>query len=169
MAVHECGHVLGAWVTEGTVTRVVVHPLAISRTDVSPNPHPRIVVWAGPVCGVLIPVLLWLLFVLVHIPGEAYLRFFAGFCLLANGGYIGLGSFERIGDAGDMINHGSPVWCLYLFGMLCMPIGLFLWHGLGPSFGLGTAQGKVDHRAAYLSLLLFLGASILSLVLSPRG
>jgi hypothetical protein len=51
MAVHELGHVLGAVVTNGSVERVVLHPLTISRTDVSPNPHPTAVVWLGPVIG----------------------------------------------------------------------------------------------------------------------
>ena len=45
MAVHELGHVVGALVTGGVVERVVLHPLTISRTDVSPNPEPSIVVW----------------------------------------------------------------------------------------------------------------------------
>ena len=45
MAVHELGHVVGALVTGGSIERMVLYPLAISRTDVSPNPHPAIVVW----------------------------------------------------------------------------------------------------------------------------
>jgi hypothetical protein len=39
MAIHEFGHVLHALVSGARVERVVLHPLAISRTDVSPNPH----------------------------------------------------------------------------------------------------------------------------------
>jgi hypothetical protein len=31
------------------------------------------------------------------------------------------------------------------------PLGLYLWNGLGPNFGLRAAAGKVDHRAAYFS------------------
>ncbi|MGC3965806.1 MAG: hypothetical protein QM775_00075 [Pirellulales bacterium] len=30
-AIHEAGHVFGAWLTEGRVERVVLHPLTISR------------------------------------------------------------------------------------------------------------------------------------------
>src|SRR5688572_25169571 len=62
MLVHEAGHVLGALATGGVVRRVVWHPLAISRTDVDPNPAPLTVVWAGPLVGCLAPVLVaWLL------------------------------------------------------------------------------------------------------------
>src|SRR5208337_624939 len=52
MAVHELGHVVAAVATGGKVEKVVLHPLMISRTDVSPNPSPLIVVWAGPIVGV---------------------------------------------------------------------------------------------------------------------
>ncbi|HEV8059073.1 MAG TPA: M50 family metallopeptidase, partial [Gemmataceae bacterium] len=58
-AVHECGHVLGAWVTCGEVNKVVLHPLTLSRTDLKRNPHPLVVVWAGPCFGVLFPLALW--------------------------------------------------------------------------------------------------------------
>ena len=51
MAVHELGHVVGAAMTGGTVRQVVLHPLAISRTDVGANPYPTIAVWLGPVIG----------------------------------------------------------------------------------------------------------------------
>lgn len=60
MAVHELGHVTGAVLTGGTVVRVVLHPAAISRTDVSPNLSPLIVAWAGTILGRLIPVLMLL-------------------------------------------------------------------------------------------------------------
>jgi hypothetical protein len=35
MIVHELGHVLLAWASGETIFKVVLHPLAISRTDVS--------------------------------------------------------------------------------------------------------------------------------------
>src|SRR5262245_9156715 len=91
--VHELGHVLGAWLTEAEVKRVVLHPLTISRTDVGHNPQPLVVVWAGPMVGVVLPVLVWLLAAAMRMPGAFVLRFFAGFCLVANGAYIAGGSF----------------------------------------------------------------------------
>jgi len=56
-AVHELGHVAAARLTGGTVTQVVLHPCTISRTDVSPNPRPLVVVWAGPLVGATLPLL----------------------------------------------------------------------------------------------------------------
>ncbi len=161
MAVHELGHVIGAVVTGGTVERVVLHPLAISRTDVLPNPNPMSVVWAGPIVGVLLPLALLVIFKVGRVVFANLVQFFAGFCLIANGAYIGGGSFGKIGDAGDMLRHGSPIWCLWLFGVGSLPLGLYLWNGLGPHFGLGGAAGQVDHRAAYLSL----GLLVLTVIL----
>jgi hypothetical protein len=151
-AVHEFGHVLGAWCTGGKGAKVVLHPLTISRTELTRNPHPLWVVWAGPVVGVLLPLALWGLFDLFRWKGGYVLRFFAGFCLIANGAYIGVGAYDRIGDAGEILRHGCPIWLLLLFGALSVPVGLRLWHRQGPHFGLGPAKGQVSARATYWML-----------------
>jgi hypothetical protein len=141
-AVHELGHVLGAWMTGGKVARVVLHPLSISRTDLVENPHPLAVAWAGPMVGATFPLLLWALLAAARFPA-AFLflfRFFAGFCLVANGLYLAAGSLQGIGDAGDLLRHGAPPWQLWLFGILTIPLGFWLWHGQGTYFGPGRAQ-----------------------------
>lgn len=163
-AIHETGHVLGTWLTGGQVARVVLHPLTISRTDLAHNPSPLIVVWAGPLFGCLMPLVLWLLAFALKFPGRDLLRFFAGFCLIANGAYIGGGSFDRVGDCGEMLRHGSPIWLLWLFGAMAVPTGLALWHRLGPSFGLGEARGRVSRKAAYTALVCFLLLAILGFI-----
>ena len=152
MAVHELGHVIGAKVTGATVSRVVLHPLTISRTDLSDNPCPLVVAWAGPILGALFPVAAFAIVAVLRLPGAYLLRFFAGFCLIANGAYLGVGSFAEIGDAGDLVRHGAAAWELRLFGVLTVPIGLFLWHRQGEYFGLGKAQGEVQPLAAWLCL-----------------
>ena len=136
-AVHELGHVAGAAITGGRVVRVVLHPLTISRTDVAPNPRPLVVVWAGPVVGVLAPLATWGVWRALRIPGVFVLRFFAGFCLVANGAYLAGGSLGGVGDCGEMLRHGTPMWMLWLFGAVTIPLGLWLWHGQGEHFGLG--------------------------------
>jgi hypothetical protein len=108
-AVHEFGHVLGAWVSGGKVTEVVLNPLTISRTDVRPNPHPLVVVWAGPIVGIVLPILVWIAARLVRFRYAKLAQFFAGFCLIANGAYIGGGSFARVGDCGEMLRNGSLI------------------------------------------------------------
>ena len=147
-AVHELGHVCGAWLTGGRVSQVVLNPLTISRTDLASNPNPLVVVWAGPVLGVILPAVFWSLAVGLRLSAAFVCQYFAGFCLLANGLYIGVGSFDRVGDCGEMIRHGSAMWHLWLFGIVTAPLGLWLWHGQGPHFGLGPARGRVNPRVA---------------------
>jgi hypothetical protein len=151
-AVHEAGHAAGAWLTDGRVARVVLNSLTISRTDLAENPHPLAVVWAGPVVGVLVPLAAWAVAARLRAPGWYVLQFFAGFCLIANGAYIAAGSFDRIGDCGEMLRHGSPAWHLWLFGAVTVPAGFALWHRLGTYFGLGTALGRVSTGVAYGTL-----------------
>ena len=169
MAVHELGHVAAGWATGGTVTKVVLHPLAISRTDVSPNPSPLVVVWAGPIVGSLLPLVAYGISRVTELAVHFLLRFFSGFCLIANGAYIGIGSFNGIGDAGEMLVHGSPIWCLWLFGLIAIPLGLALWHRLGPDFGLGESRGNVSPFAAYLSLSLLVLTLAVEFALSPTS
>ncbi len=142
-AVHEFGHAIGAWATGGRVTRVVLHPLSISRTDLAENPSPLFVAWAGPLVGITAPLLFWLLAAGLRLPGTFVFRFFAGFCLIANGTYLAAGALTGIGDAGDVLRHGSPSWCLWLFGVLAVPVGLSLWHRQSKHFGLGPEPDAV--------------------------
>jgi hypothetical protein len=130
MAVHESGHVLHAWVSGGSVERVMVPLIGFSRTDLRVNPRPLFVVWGGPIWGCLIPAALvplgrW-------IPRlRTPLLAFAGFCLIANGVYIALGAPMQAGDAGDMLRYGSPRWLLWAFGGVTVPLGFYAWHRLG--------------------------------------
>jgi len=166
-AVHESGHALTAWLTGGRVARVVLHPLTISRTDLAANPRPLAVVWAGPLVGALAPVALWAGAAGLRLGAAFLLRFFAGFCLVANGAYVGAGSLGRVGDAGEMLRHGSPEWLLCLFGAAAAGAGLWLWHGQGRHFGLGPARGAVSRGAAWAALAACLG--LLALALAVGG
>ena len=162
-AVHELGHVIGAWLTGGHVNRVDLYPTVISRTDLSLNPHPLIVVWAGPLIGSLLPLAIWGLAIALWRRGTYLFRFFAGFCLIANGAYIGVGSFYRIGDAGDMLRYGSSPWQLWLFGATTIVGGPFLWNGLGAHFGFGRTNGQVSRGASIgclIALAIFLAIEL---------
>ncbi len=147
-AVHECGHLLGAVLTGGTVERVVLHPLTISRTDVAPNPRPAVVVWMGPLAGVLLPLVIagfiprrWQL-----VRGTAL--FFAGFCLVANGVYLGAGTMAGIGDAREMLRTGSPRWSAAAFGAVASTAGLLIWHWLGSPRAWMTRREALSWQAA---------------------
>ena len=85
---------------------------------------------------------------------------------MANGAYLAFGSFNRIGDAGDLLRHGTPIALLWLFGVTTIPLGLWLWNGLGPYFGLGASRGEVNRSAAYVMLALVVVLVTLELALS---
>jgi hypothetical protein len=142
-AAHEAGHALGAKVRGGRVDAVCLHPLTISHTELSENPAPLFVVWAGPLVGVVIPLLAWAIAATARWSPTFLLRFFAGFCLIANGAYLFGGSVAGVGDAGVMLRHGSPAWHLWAFGLVTVPTGLALWHNQGRMFGLGPRPEPV--------------------------
>jgi len=163
-AIHESGHVIGAWLTGGQVKQVVLYPLTISRTDLSDNPNPLVVVWAGPIVGVTAPLIVWAGAAAVRWSAAFVLRFFAGFCLLANGLYIGVGSFDKVGDCREMLRNGSDAWQLWLFGAVTAPVGLWLWHGQGRHFGFGQSNGTVNRTVAYGTLVVFVALLSLGLI-----
>ncbi len=149
--VHELGHVLAALVSGGRVAAVVLNPLEFSRTDLAINLHPLFVAWSGAMVGSIVPVLAAAGWPRTRLPARPVVRFFAGFCLIANGAYLGAGSFVGAGDAGDLLRHGAAIWHLWLFGLATVPVGFWSWNGLGPSFGLGAGAGRVDIRMTRLT------------------
>ncbi len=114
-----------------------------SRTDTANVEHPLFVYGAGAVFGAVFPVVLWLAALGTMLrrsdcpKGQeqsacaARTRFFAGFCLIANGAYIGA-DFSITGPtgAGLLMEHGANRVVLVLFGLICVSSGLFLWHAM---------------------------------------
>lgn len=161
--VHEIGHVLAGMVTGGSVERVVLHPLAFSRTDFGHNPHPLLSAWGGPLIGSLFPVLLYGLAHWWRLAAGHLFRFFAGFCLIANGVYIGLGVFAQLADAGDLLRAGAAGWHLGFFGLAATGLGLWFWNGLGSAFGLGAPippNTDTTARQLWIVLALILAAEL---------
>lgn len=154
MVVHELGHVIGAWASGGVVQRVCLHPLHFSETVLSSNPHPLWQTWAGPMFGVILPLIAWGIARALKRHWAYLLRYFAGFCLLANGAYLGFGAFDDVADAGMLLLEGASKWQLWLFGIVCVPSAFLLWHRQGPHFGLGKAHGRVNVHHAYAVLIL---------------
>ena len=166
MIVHEAGHATVALITGGHVRRVVLPVVGFSRTDVFPNPRPLAVVWGGPVLGEILPLIAFSLAALLRWPPAFLLRFFAGFCFVANGAYIGAASFHQEGDAYPMLLFGSRPWQLWIFGMISVVIGLWLWNGLGEYFGIGPKVREVKKGyalgMAILLAVIVLGEAILA-------
>lgn len=132
MALHEAGHCVAAWSTGSVVARIHFPPIGFSQTVLAANPNPLVVAWAGPVGGVAIAMLLLGLSRHLRRPAQQALRYFAGFSLIANGLYLGLGGFERVGDCAELLNHGAKLWQLIVFGIGASALGVYSWHRMGP-------------------------------------
>jgi hypothetical protein len=140
------------------VSRVILHPLAFSRTDLAENPHPLFVVWGGPAWGSVLPVILWLVARALRFRLTFLLRFFAGYCLMGNGAYLASAAIIPVGDSEDMLRLGAPLWAVVAAGVAGFVGGLTTWHRLGSNFGFGGHQ--VD-RAAVIAA----SASLVALVI----
>ena len=162
--VHESGHVLVAWATGGTIEKLDLHPLHISTTYVWPNPRPLIVTWAGPIAGTVLPLVAWSIVRNVKPGWAALLRYFAGFCLIANGAYLGSIYWIRVGDAADLLALGTPPTVLILFGIVTVVAGFACWNGTGHALGwsLGSpAPTKKQLIPASVALLVVAGVELL--------
>ncbi|HZW06782.1 MAG TPA: hypothetical protein VFF65_06635 [Phycisphaerales bacterium] len=152
MAVHEGGHAIGARLTGGHITRVVLTPLALSRTDVSPNPAPLTVAWCGPLIGALAPAAVCALLALAQRNPGRWLRAFAGFCLVVNGLYLASGAVAPAGDTQDLLQLGSPPALLAAAGLPLAAAGLWMWHRLGPLWGIAGAPAADLRRWGWMSV-----------------
>lgn len=148
MAVHELGHVLAAWLAGAKVHRVVLPLFSFSRTDVGHSEWQRAIIWAGPAVGVGLPILMWLVAWMMKWEVAFVLRFFAGFCLIANGAYIGFGWIDSIGDAGELRAAGESTAVMTVVGILAVVTGLMMWSGLSGAFGFGANRQHVSQRVA---------------------
>ncbi|MFM9996819.1 MAG: hypothetical protein ACKVU4_13585 [Phycisphaerales bacterium] len=126
-AVHESGHVLHAWLSGGRVERVVLHPLEFSRTDVAPNPHPQFVAWGGAIWGTCFPLIVAQAVRRARRRIARTARFFAGYCFVANGVYLGSAVVMPVGDAEDLIRFGVPGAVVAAMGLCGWVCGLLIW------------------------------------------
>lgn len=148
MPLHELGHVLHALATGGRIVRVVLHPLAFSRTDVSPNPSPLVVVWGGPLWGTLLPIGIWVVWKLTRLPGAKWIQGLAAFCGIANGLYIASGAFISAGDTEDLLRLHVPAWVLMVAGVPAVAIGFWIAHRMGRHLGLAELPSRTARSYA---------------------
>lgn len=127
MCVHELGHILSAKINHGTIEEVKLIPWEFSHTIINNSHHPLMDVWAGPIVGCFLPLVIWLL-----TRNKNTIRFytgsFAGFCFLANGLYIGLGWIDKVGDTGDIIRNNGNIASMVIFGFIACVSAFMMWH-----------------------------------------
>jgi hypothetical protein len=163
---HELGHVLGAVLTGGQVSHVLLKPWAFSRTDLVTNPHPRFVAWAGIIAGIAFPLAIWTASRKM-LPGTTpCLRFFAGFCMVATGAYMIGGTIFNAGDPADLGVLGMPAWRMIATGGMALAAGLATWNGLAGKLGFGRGGKTVSRAAAMTSSAILIVLVIVELLIS---
>ena len=106
---HELGHILGGWCCGGRLTEYKLRPWRLPFSFFSPDPHPLITLWSGPVFGAAAPLLIGLAF------RRDWAWFVAWFCVLANGTYLAVAwtSGDSQLDTTKLLQHGThPMWII---------------------------------------------------------
>lgn len=167
MLVHELGHVAAALATGSRIENVRIPLFGFSQTEISAYNHPLWVVAMGPVVGVAFPLAAWMV-----VRGltrkardrwslEPLSRFFAGFCFIANGGYLASAIAQPVGDVEELVLFGVPIWLLTLLGGLGVLAGLAMWNGLGKAFGLRVGVASLSMlNAATVWMVLTMASTI---------
>ncbi|MCE9608033.1 MAG: hypothetical protein K8U03_24370 [Planctomycetia bacterium] len=120
---HECGHLVGGWVSGGTLHHAELRPWHLPHSLFVPDPRPLVTLWCGPVLGVVVPVGV----ALVVRSGSVWKRpawFIADFCLLANGLYLAASwiSGDRFLDTPRLLAAGA--WPSAIGAYCAVTIGL---------------------------------------------
>jgi hypothetical protein len=128
MAVHELGHIIGCIFSGADIQQVILWPWTISQTIRSGSSAPLIDTWFGPAFGAVFPAIIYIIVRKNWPSWRSTMGFFSGFCLVSNGIYVGIGYFEAVGDAADLLRYGSHKYSLALFGSVAITCGLAIWN-----------------------------------------
>lgn len=116
---HEIGHILGGWLSGATLKDYDLRPWRLPYSIHAPDPNPLITLWAGPLFGVVAPL------VIAMFIRRPSVRLVAYFCTIANGTYLAVGwiTGDRFLDPTMMLDKGThPLW-LAFFCIITIPIG----------------------------------------------
>ena len=111
---HEGGHLLGGFLSGAKLQDYDLVPWRLPYSIHSPDPHPLITLWSGPILGVLFP---WMLYRVKK--GELTDTVFS-FCLLANGAYLLIGWIQEGTqlDTHRLLESGTSPFLILLYSCL---------------------------------------------------
>lgn len=116
---HEVGHLVGGWLSGASLISADLRPWGLPYSLHQPDPHPLVTLWAGPLVGVLLPILAGI------VARNRWVWFVADFCLLANGLYLAAGWWagDRFLDTPRLLEAGASSGSIALFCVLTIGIG----------------------------------------------
>ncbi|WP_229360826.1 hypothetical protein [Fuerstiella marisgermanici] len=119
---HEVGHLIGGMICGATLTDYDLAPWRMPYSLHSPDPHPLITLWAGPILGVAIPL------TIADVAQRRWVWFIADFCLIANGSYLALAwvSGDRFLDTPRLLDAGTHPAIIVVYCVLTIGIG-YVW------------------------------------------
>lgn len=119
---HETGHLIGGWLGGATLRSTELRPWRLAYSLHEPDPHPLLTLWAGPVLGVLMPL------VLAVFSRHRFIWFLSNFCMLANGIYIAISwiTGDRFLDSPRLIQEGAWSISLVAYCLFTIVPGYFL-------------------------------------------
>ncbi|TWU51450.1 hypothetical protein [Rubripirellula reticaptiva] len=119
---HECGHIIGGMTCGATLTDFDLAPWRMPYSLHSPDPHPLVTLWAGPILGIAVPISL------AAIIRKRWAWFVADFCLIANGGYLALAwlSGDRFLDTPRLLDAGAHPVTIVIYCVLTIGAG-YVW------------------------------------------
>ncbi|MEL7264973.1 MAG: hypothetical protein AAFP69_09250 [Planctomycetota bacterium] len=119
---HELGHIIGGACCGATLTDFDLAPWRLPYSLHSPDPHPLVTLWAGPLLGVVVPVLAAVMI------RRHWAWFIADFCLIANGGYLALAwlSGDRFLDTPRLLAAGAHPATITVYCVSTISLG-YVW------------------------------------------
>ncbi|QDS91964.1 hypothetical protein FF011L_07000 [Roseimaritima multifibrata] len=119
---HECGHIVGGMACGATLIDYDIVPWHLPYSLHSPDPHPLVTLWSGPLVGVAIPLLV------AAVLRRRWAWFIADFCLIANGCYLALAwvSGDRLLDTPRLLNAGASPTTIVLYCLVTIGTG-YVW------------------------------------------
>ena len=115
---HEVGHIIGGWCCGAHLTDFDLRPWRMPYSFFSPDPHPLVTLWSGPVLGAVLPILI------AAVVRRDWAWFIAYFCVLANGSYIAISWFSGDSqlDTTKLLQNGAHplfilVYCIVTIGV----------------------------------------------------
>ena len=169
---HELGHLLAAWRLGIEVVQFHFGLLTISHTmlnDVGQSQTTLLAVtWAGPMAGMILPLVIWGAVALFRCQEAFLARFLAGFCLVANGCYLLCGPSDGYADTGVLLANGAMRWQLAVIGIIGITLGFLLWNQQGNNFGIGQIPRPVRWQSIAVSVTCLVTMTLVALFLKEK-